>query len=204
MLDLQKYIDLYPGIFEAARTPTSNLYLLTEVIVNQLEISRALFDQVEDLKDLNNLAGINLDRKAADYGISRDSRTDEDLLIFLLAKINSTVDGNQIDSIINFLNFILVPGTYELVELFTSAVGNTLDASFLLDGNTLLDTSVLILDGSFLLDGTQALDGTVFLESAAFSIQTDGPLTPTEESQLQMALDSIKAGGVKAYINLLP
>lgn len=180
MIVLQDIIDLLPDIYNKDVRVNARII---QVFVEEINKSSACLDQVEDLLDIDNVEGVNLDILGADYGLTRGNKTDLEFRALIQARRTNAVDGNNIDAIINYFSFFVPLGNIVVTELFENAVG-------------------LILDASFLLDGTEILSGLGLREAAAFNVAT-GAIDPGLEISLTEALVLLKGGGIKALVNKL-
>lgn len=184
MLDVNEFIKLLPDApYDVS--PTSNNFKLIQVLVEELNQLSGVFDDIAQLTDLDNMFGATLDLFAADYRLTRDERTDEELRVIIRAKQQNTVDGNTVSNVIAYFALFISPVTnIILTELFNPALG-------------------FFLDGLVPLDGNRLLAGAGNRRNRAFDVQT-GAVTPELENALTEALPILKSAGVQATVNLLP
>lgn len=176
-MNLEDAKDLLPDAFD--KSEGSNISLLFEVIVEVFQEIVDVFQQLRDLEDINNVFGATLDLMGKDYKVNRDGMTDDQFRSVILAKQYNFNSGNDVNKILSYFN--LFANDVHMVELFEPELG------YFLDG-------VLNLDGTWLLSGADQRRFRAFdVQSADISIDL--------ENSLRIALDFLKAAGIKATIN---
>lgn len=177
-MDLETKINLLPDAYD--KSVDSNITKIFEVIT---EVFQEIVDtnlELRGIHDINNVYGYTLDLLGSNYGITRDGMTDGQLRGLIIAKRFNFVSGNNVDKILNYFNFFA--SDVHLVEMFEPELGYLLDAT-------------LDLDGSWLLSGAGNR------RYRAFDVQS-AQLTIELETALRIALDFLKAAGIRATINL--
>lgn len=179
MITVDYLRSLFPSIYDTSSG--TNISKILEVISEGFADLITDINAIIELKEISTIAGINLTRWAADYGIERGDFTDALLRILLNASLNNDIAGATIPKILNFFGYLYT--NYHIVELHRDELGHR-------------------LDGSRLLDGTHVLDGAGISRPLAFDVIIEDPISNLTFLE-NMLNDLLKAGGVRATINLL-
>ena len=123
-LVLQDIINLIPDSFIGAKDSSASIYKILQVFVEEFNKDFTIIDEIFDLTDIANLNGTNLERRAADFGITRDGRTDEELRVFVTARLFNFITGNDANSIIRFLNFFVDENDVQYNPLYLTSLVN--------------------------------------------------------------------------------
>ncbi len=182
LLDIEQIFSLLPQApYDKADDSNNRKYF--EVAVEVMNPLLEVFEEIALLADVTTLFGATLDLRAEEYGIKRGTSSDQEIQGLILAKQNSTVDGNTKESVINFFAQFVPIGDIIIIERFAESLGG-------------------IFDGFGVLDGTGFFSGRGFRRQAAFDVQT-GAISPELENALRESLQILRAAGVEATVNLL-
>lgn len=124
MIDLERIINLIPDSFLDGKSATANLYRIIQVFVEEFNKDITVANSIEALLDINNAAGLNLDRYGTDVGLTRDGRTDEQYRPIIFARVSNLIVGNDVDSISRFLAFFVDADDVEFNQGFDLALEN--------------------------------------------------------------------------------
>lgn len=180
-LDFQETLNLLPDIYD--KSVNSNIFKIMQVIVEELNQLFDVFNDIAGLEDINNVFGVTLDLLGADFNLVRGGKTDEDFRALIFAKESNFIDGNTINSVINYFSFFVPLENITLIERFIEDLGTKLDATYLLDGSKLLS-------------------GIGVRRSRSFDVDI-GTVSPALKNSLTDALQILRSGGIEGTVNSL-
>jgi len=172
-----------------------------QVFAEILADLNTVFGQIEEIEDLANVYGKTLDYFGVNYGVMRNSLSDDAYRALIFARRANTIGGNSVDRILEFLSFYVDMSRLSLVELWDVSASYYLDGTRDLDGSWHLSSVVIgiFLDGSLPLDGSWFLSGIPMHVYRGFYVQATG-LTSEEKEILMSVLPYLRAGGIYGVI----
>lgn len=186
MITLAELIDLIPeSVYNERKNTDSNIYKMAYVLWYVFNYLDTILTQVRNNKEIASASGKNLELWAGDYGLTRDSMSDDELRVRLSAKIAKTVNGNTIPGIINIL------------VQYVSAIEDLLLTEF-------SDLSLgYIWDGSSMWDGSITWSGSGLIQWRAFDVNlsfVSGLFDPVLGAAIDDTKEFFKPAGIFASV----
>jgi hypothetical protein len=102
---LERFIDRLTSNYD--KTPDGNVYKLAQLTVNHIQENEDTLQTIGDWEDIDQAQGTTLDMHGKDVGQQRGQTSDEMYRVLIKSKILRNLSDGSINTIINFISFIL-------------------------------------------------------------------------------------------------